>query len=434
MAGQSSRGKTPPRLVPLLPWLVLFLVLIAGALWLLRPRLPAAIEITGHSMLPTLWGSSLEMPCQDCGYPLRCSSPLDATTILCPNCGFAENLASSATEQEPDRVQLNPLPRGSGPFRWDLVAIRLPGESGYAVKRVVGLPGELIRIQGGEIYVDEQLLQKNWQLFEQLRVEVHHLGYRPASQLRRPASPDDGPSNWKPLHQPSGWTSSYPFHFQPREEGTWDHLVLERQPAIPGLVTPPDQPLRGIVDYQPANQGLARPRLHAVRDVMVEADLTATPRARFRLEIRRGDIVYRAELDLVDRLVRLYSGPDVLASAPLPPSTDSRWKIGLAVYDRQLVMTGAAGNHLVPLKIDREGDGYPVILLGASGAAVQLKGLRVWRDVHYLGPDLTDESWNSGRILGKEEYFLLGDNMPVSEDSRQWRTSIDRHDILGTVR
>ena len=434
MAGQPSRGRISPRLVSLLPWLVLFLVLIAGTIWLLRPRLPAAIEITGHSMLPTLWGSSLEMPCQDCGYPLRCSAPLDATTILCPNCGYDENLASSASEREPDRVHIVAQPRGSGPARWDLVAIRLPGESAYAVKRVVGLPGELIHIQGGEIYADEQLLQKSWQLFEQLRVEVHHLGFRPASQLRRPASPDDGPSTWKPLHQPSGWTSSYPFHFQPREEGTWDHLVLERQPAIPGLVTPPDQPLRGIVDYQPANQGLARPRLHAVRDVMVEADLAATPRARFRLEIRRGDAVYRVELDLPEQQVRLSSGPDVLASAPLPPSTDSRWKIGLAVYDRQLVMTGAAGNHLVPLKIDRECDGYPVILLGASGAEVQLKGPRVWRDVHYLGPDLTDESWNSDRIPGKEEYFLLGDNMPVSEDSRQWRTSIDRHDILGTVR
>ena len=167
---------------------------------------------------------------------------------------------------------------------------------------------------------------------------------------------------------------------------------------------------------------------------MVEADLATTPPARFRLEIRRGDAVYRAELDLPKQQVRLSSGRDVLASAPLPPSTDSRWKIGLAVYDRQLVMTGAAGNHLVPRKIDREGDGYPVILLGARGAAVQLKGLRVWRDVHYLGPDLTDESWNPGRILGKEEYFLLGDNMPVSEDSRQWRTSIQRRDILGTVR
>ena len=434
MAGEPSRGRAPRRLVTQLPWLGLFLVLIAGALWLLRPRLPAAIEITGHSMLPTLWGSSLEMPCQDCGYPLRCSSPLDAATLLCSNCGYDENLASLATEREPDRVQIVALPRGSGPARWDLVAIHLPGKSAYAVKRVVGLPGELIRIQGGEIYADEQLLQKSWQLFEQLRVEVHHLGYRPASQLRRPASPDDGPSTWKAEQLPTGWTISPSLQFQPREEGTWDHLVLERQPAIPGLVTPPDQPLGGIVDYQPANQGLARPRLHQLRDVMVEADLAATPTTRFRLEIRRGDAVYRAELDLPEQQVRLSSGLDVLASAPLPPSTDSRWKIGLAVYDRQLVMTGAAGKHLVPLKIGPEGDGYPVILLGACGAAVQLEGLRVWRDVHWLGPDLTDEPWSPGRSLGEDEYFLLGDNTAVSEDSRQWRSPVRRQDILGTVR
>lgn len=433
MVSPPTDGKVSRRLVSLLPVLLLSLLVVFSGAWFLWPRLPASIEVAGHSMLPTLWGRSLEISCQDCGYPLRCSSPLDTDTILCPNCGYDENLASAATEREPDRVQLTPLPEESPLARWDLVAFELPGESQYAVKRVVGLPGELIRIQGGEIYADDQLLQKSWQLFEQLRVEVHHLGYRPASQQRRPASPDGGPSTWRPLHQPSGWTSSYPFHFQPLEGGRWDHLVLERRPAIPGLVTPPDQPLRGIVDYQPANQGLARPRIHAVRDVMVEAEVDALPPVGFTLEIQRGNTSYRAVLDLQHGQVKLHVGPDVLARHDLPRSQRGRWKIGLAIFDGQLVLASDAGIHQVPAAMENKGEVVPTIMVGARGAELKVDRLRVWRDVHWLGPDLTDEPWSPGTRLGRNEYFLLGDNPAVSEDSRHWRGPVHREDILGTV-
>ena len=378
-------------------------------------------------MLPTLWGSSLEMPCQDCGYPLRCSSPLDATTILCPNCGYDENLASSATEREPDRVQLTPLAGDTPLARWNLVAVQLPGESQYAVKRVVGLPGESIRIEGGELLVDDLLLEKNWDLFQQLRVEVHHLGYRPAS-------PDDGPSTWKPLEQSSGWTLSYPFHFQPLEGGRWDHLVLERRPAIPGLVTPPGQPLRGIVDYHPANQGLARPRLHPVRDVMVEVEVDASSPAGFTLEIQRGNTSYRAILDLQHDQVELHVGRDVVARHDLPRPQGGHWKIGLAIFDGQIVLASDAGIHLVPAAMEDKGEEVPTIMVGARVAGLKVDRLRVWRDIHWLGPDLTDESWSPGTRLGEDEYFLLGDNTAVSEDSRQWRSPVRRQDILGTVR
>jgi signal peptidase I len=430
-------------LVLLLPVLLLSLLVVFGTSWFLRPRLPASIEIAGHSMLPTLWGRSLEMSCQDCGYPLRCSWPVDADTILCPNCSYDENLASSASEREPDRVQLTPLAQEAPIARWDLVALQLPGESQYAVKRVVGLPGESIRIQGGELLVDDLLLEKSWNLFQQLRVEVHHLGFRPASQLRRPASRGDGPSTWKPLHQPSGWTSSYPFHFQPREEGRWDHLVLERQPAIPGLVTPPGQPLGGIVDYHPANQGLARPRLHAVRDVMVEAEVArrlndtfrdASSPEGFTLEIQRGNTRYRAHLDLQQYQVELHVGQDVVACHDLPRSQRGHWKIGLAIFDGQLVLVSDAGIHQVPGAMDERGEEVPTIMVGARGAGLKIEGLRVWRDIHWLDPDMTDESWSPGRRLGEDEYFLLGDNPPVSQDSRQWRAPVRRQDILGTVR
>ena len=46
---------------------------------------------------------------------------------------------------------------------------------------------------------------------------------------------------------------------------------------------------------------------------------------------------------------------------------------------------------------------------------------------------MTDKPWSLGRKLGKDEYLLLGDNPPVSEDSRQWQAGVSREKILGRV-
>ena len=46
------------------------------------------------------------------------------------------------------------------PARGDIVAIRLAGRSVVYVKRVVGLPGERVRIDGGVVYADGRALDE----------------------------------------------------------------------------------------------------------------------------------------------------------------------------------------------------------------------------------------------------------------------------------
>ena len=55
--------------------------------------------------------------------------------------------------------------------------------------------------------------------------------------------------------------------------------------------------------------------------------------------------------------------------------------------------------------------------------------LRVYRDVYYTEPPFaasrhapasTVVATTSSCVLGADEYFVLGDNSPVSEDSRTW--------------
>jgi signal peptidase I len=57
--------------------------------------------------------------------------------------------------------------------------------------------------------------------------------------------------------------------------------------------------------------------------------------------------------------------------------------------------------------------------LGVEGIDVRIEQLRVYRDVYYAAP-VGLPAMAGPVTLGADEYFLLGDNSPVSEDSRLW--------------
>ena len=208
---------------------------------------------------------------------------------------------------------------------------------------------------------------------------------------------------------------------------------MERHPAIPQLVTPPGHLLKGIVDYYPANQGIARPRLHQVRDLMIEAQVAAAAPAQFMLEIGRGETTYRATLDLDKQLVLLHAGSTLLDSHPITSSDRSSWKVGLALFDGELVLSDDKGICQVSVGVDMGDESRATIMVAARAGEVEIEQLRVWRDVHWLDPNLTDETWSVSRKLAEDEFFLLGDNPAVSKDSRHWRDGIRRADMLGTV-
>jgi signal peptidase I len=132
-----------------------------------------AFVIPTGSMAPTLMGRHKEVVCPSCGYTYSINASDDTEEFvasqraagkdlkevgLCVNCRYRTEV-DDAPSFKGDRIlvmkfpyELPFLPGSAGPRRWDVVVFHYPEkpETNY-IKRLVGLPGEELRINHGDI-------------------------------------------------------------------------------------------------------------------------------------------------------------------------------------------------------------------------------------------------------------------------------------------
>jgi signal peptidase I len=175
-----------------------------------------------------------------------------------------------------------------------------------------------------------------------------------------------------------------------------------------------------------------------VRDLMVSLELSAAPGpGLFVIALTDGTQEVHCELDFGERQIRLVDATTIKAmrTARFPQILEEgRATIDFSLVDRQ-ALVAVDGVEVFetwsyPPPPARGPTPWQPIRFGAREISVDVNHLRLYRDVYYTA-DQRGRSKVFTWQLGPDEYFVLGDNSPVSKDSRTWPTHARlTHDLL----
>jgi signal peptidase I len=498
-----------------------------------------AFVIPTGSMAPTLMGAHKDVLCPTCDFRYEAGASSEAedvaqqrgirrpatpiSFVTCPMCRTTTDVdpRSPQGQQYPtyggDRILVSKFTfEFSEPRRWDVTVFKYPGgaETNY-IKRLVGLPGETLRIWHGNLYAKPR------------GGDDFHFERRTPSKLRAMAqivynndyvveamTAKGWPVRWQPWpasdsKEDGGWTTpdgsrSYAIdgsaeetrwlgyrHFTPSID---DWKLLDEGPLPEGHHPRP----RLITDFYAYNTSvqrgapLAQPQmlgLHWVGDLMLDCQLDVTDDdGKALFELIEGGAHFDCELDCKTGQARL--SIDGLDDYGPKAQTDVRGvgshSVTFANIDDQLLLW-VDGSPVVfdgptsypPLGNDRptSSSGEPGDLMpariGSQGAGLRVSQLRLLRDIYYIAADgrgpVSDyhggyalltrmryqdllNFWSSPSLwapdespspfdqrqeaiypLDEDQFFVLGDNSPLSQDARLWPAEryVARHLLVG---
>lgn len=384
-------------------------------------------RVAGSSMGTKAKGEHFLCKCPDCRFEFACDREQaeERLVLVCPNCGFSQIEKSACRTQPAESVKIYLNPESLE--RWDVVAFQMPDSPDSGIKRVIGLPNESCRIEHGNIFIDDKIARKTLAQQKAIRLQVHDSKYSGERDI------------WVPKN--GSWESDQgEFQFRPNSAS---HSAKSRLEFRPGrhyshAPTKADEPTP-VQDSYGYNQSLSRD-LNSTDELSLEIEFKPLPQGShqgtFGIEFDSGGTMFDFEMDIQQgELTVLVSGTEV-AQHRIALETSKKWQVEFSSIDRQVLLI-VNGDVLFEEQLAPIGEGAvssTPLAIYAAGAEFRIARLLVYRDVHYFGPG-GEARFEFALNERQPGYVLLGDNVPLSIDSRHWKTPlVVPGDIIGKVK
>ncbi len=275
------------------------------------------------------------------------------------------------------------------------------------MKRVVGFPGETIEIRGGDVYVNGEMARKSLAKQREMAVLVHDTAW--------PYSKHDVHSCWLTKDRWMFTSDSWRSDAIASRLQWLNYLHLRRSPSLPPAVE--ESP---VLDEDGYNQAASR-QLNQATDLMLVCNLSAIGQGQLAFKANDGRETFQVSIVPVTGAITLEETVMSCKRFKRRLASSLATELVLSLIDRQVILA-IEGRELLnypfdPVAETAAGTSTP-FAIGSSGLDVQVTRIQIYRDIYYT--PATRASDSKSRQLGPDEYFVLGDNSPISRDSRSW--------------
>lgn len=392
--------------------------------------------ISTGSMAPTLLGYHKQVTCPDCGFEFAFGISVNEKTgkqkspgyAQCPHCGLGPIDVKQLPPIEGDQLLVHKNTFDlRDPRRWEVVIFRNPRNLSQAyVKRVVGLPGETVLLEDGNVIINGKRVSKSWPVHKATRIPVFDSESPISTEFDRKMG------EWT-FDESNGWSSAgNGFQFEPSKATQGELSYRHREVAA-------DLESHQVTDRYGYNSLSGYRSRYIVDELSLSCQFqseTLTGQIEFELVGPHQRFICRLEMK-TGELSLLNSQHKVLQSTVIRNlHSDRPMTVDFSSVDGRVFVAiddDLKIEHEISeaRKEDEERSQRPV-KIRCEEAELKILRLQVFRDLYYTPKDTSLRSSRELVKLGNDEFFVLGDNSPNSIDSRNWPVdSVKRNLLIG---